>query len=708
MSQLTQRAMRVYAVLESYRGGSNDILDALLPFFEPILMEFRGQTLNQDAFAGRVRSSYHWSFTADIVEELIPRFQARGWVEQASPRTTPPSYVVTYNNPAAAALGPNEIHIGQVLSRVSQEFQQFIGEISPLTAVSKTPEELSDILVEWLVSIDAYSEDVLQQQLVQTSDTGRIGYLAGFADSSGLHSEERYLCARFVKKLHRDRSPYIADLCKLASVGLLTEVIQDFRKPVTRVNQTNLALYLDAPVALDLLGTSGTLAAENIRPTIAKLREIGASVRIFRQSVDELQHVLQSLLQRSPPDRTGLTAAALRRGEVVEGFVRQVAQNPDSILASQGISIVERRLNQYPNEHQFFTQEQYEALYSRMHWHSAEVQRREHDSTILALIMRLRARVQSPDLFQTRHLLITRNGPLAQLAKSFCVTNSLMSRSAVAPIIHQRQLATAVWLRTGLQDMAEVPRRYVLAACERVLELRKNVVDEVKLAARTLTPEKAEQLELLLTQDRSVQLLLDKTLGVSHVVNSTNIEALVDGMKRALTEDIENEANERVTSHKREADSRVRKASEARRAAESRAQTLDDTLAVYDSEDLTAVRSLIDKTNQKLKWRRRIMKWAIGAFILFVGASPIMTETLSAPYKYLVLGASGVIGALFAFFQVFDRPVGLEAHFEKWARKSILRLAQSRGIAAKLARFDIKYQAGLLVEARKEGVDLEV
>jgi hypothetical protein len=57
MAALSKRALRVFAVLEAYRdGASGDVLDALLPFFEPILADLTGKILNPEAFAETVRS----------------------------------------------------------------------------------------------------------------------------------------------------------------------------------------------------------------------------------------------------------------------------------------------------------------------------------------------------------------------------------------------------------------------------------------------------------------------------------------------------------------------------------------------------------------------------------------------------------------------------------------------------------------------------
>jgi hypothetical protein len=278
MKLLTQRTLRVFAVLEHYRAGSDDILDALLPFFEPIVAELNGSMFDPGVFAARVHEAYRWNFTRDIAEEFIPRFEMRQWVKKIAAGAQDAAYQICYDGSGAGGGGQAEAAIGRDLSEIAKEFRAFVIEISPLTTFDRSEVELSDLLVEWLISIDAYTEDVLHQRAIQATLTeGRMGLTVELPDPSGLTSEERYLCARFVKHLFNANSTHIQSLCKLASVGLLTEVIQDFRKPITRVDQITLTIYLDAPVALDLLGTSGEAAAQNIRPILSKLAEIGAS-----------------------------------------------------------------------------------------------------------------------------------------------------------------------------------------------------------------------------------------------------------------------------------------------------------------------------------------------------------------------------------------------------------------------------------------------
>jgi hypothetical protein len=694
-SALTQRALRVFAVLENYRAGSPDILNALLPFFEPILSEFPGHTFDTNDFARRVTEAYRWNFTSDIVEELIPRFEAKGWLKNIAGTQQERIYKVTYDSSLASAPNESDVKIGQILITVAQEFSDFIKLVSPLTAFTRTTNDLADILVDWLVSIDAYTEDVLRQKAVQTTKVeGQIGLTVVVKDTSDLSSEERYLCARFVKHLFDKKSEHVADLCRLASVGLLTEVVQDFHKPTTQVSKTNLCVYLDAPVALDLLGVSGKEAAANIRPILKMLQEIGGTVRIFRVSVDELQRALDAVLRRNAPERTGATAEAMRRNEVLEAYVRQVAHDPVTALSDYGVAVIDRKLSQFPNEHEYFTKENYEKFFSLLTWH-LEIPRREHDATIVAQIMRMRGGKQSRDLFQVRHILVMRNALLAQSAKAFCIKEDLSAAISVGPAIHQRQLATAIWLRTGLSNSGqEIPRRYLLAACERVLELKKNVVDQVRMVAKNLTPEKAQQLDLLLTQDRSSQLLMDKTLGAANVVNVNNLEPLIDEMKRSLVDEIKSDAANSIAVVQGDAATKVRKAHQRRREAEQQSADFKRSLTTTEVEDKQIIEGLLREVNGEMIVRHRLLKLGIAFIILLIGFLPYLTETVSGAAKIWCVIISGLIAALFAFFQIFDKRMGISDFVANWGAARLEALSQARGIKPKLGRFSVKHLDG--------------
>ncbi|NBC21124.1 MAG: hypothetical protein GVY06_08815 [Alphaproteobacteria bacterium] len=444
MHALTQRALRVFAVLEEYRQGSKDIIEAILPFFKPLLEPLSGRVFEPRDFARTVSETYGWNFSADIAEELVTRFVSAGWLSETD--SAGHTYVVEDISLEDEGLDTRDIE--HTLSKVTEQFAEFKRELSPLTMYAKTKEQLSDILVEWLVSIDAYNESVLRENAIQKSTEGTLAIYQELPDGSSLSSEDKYLCARFVKKLVDENSHLLESLTGIAAAGLLTEVVRDFHKPVTKVQQSTLAIYLDSSVALEFLGVSGAEACRNVRSVIEGAQSIGCSVRVFYSTLDEMSHALDAVLKRDRPAREGPTATAMRRGEVEEAYVREVARNPSSFLERKGIGIVRRSPDQFPNEHDYFSKDLIEALYSRINWHTNPTPR-QHDAVSTALIMRMRKGVTTRDIFSAQHVFVTRNGMLAQMARRFCIDEEILSNNDLPPVVHQRQLATALWLRTG-------------------------------------------------------------------------------------------------------------------------------------------------------------------------------------------------------------------------------------------------------------------
>jgi len=153
MSAVTRRALRVYAALGELKRGDEDVLDALIPFFDPILELMNGKVFEPRLFALGVQRVYRWRFTADIAEQFIPRLHRKGLLERSG-RGTAAVYVVRF----APAPASNALPINEVLSKIVDYFVDFPPRVSDLLTYSRTRDELTENLIRFLVSMDAYGE----------------------------------------------------------------------------------------------------------------------------------------------------------------------------------------------------------------------------------------------------------------------------------------------------------------------------------------------------------------------------------------------------------------------------------------------------------------------------------------------------------------------------------------------------------------------
>jgi hypothetical protein len=108
---------------------------------------------------------------------------------------------------------------------------------------------------------------------------------------------------------------------------------------------------------------------------------------------------------------------------------------------------------------------------------------------------------------------------------------------------------------------------------------------------------------------------------------------------------------------------------------------------VVDLEDLEIVSRLVDDVNAAIHHRRKRVKIVVGLAVFSIGALPLLTESIAGIWKILALVVTGAIGSILAFFQLLDRPTGLNAQVESFGRRKLTELATNRGLNPKLAKF---------------------
>lgn len=701
VKQLTRSAVRVYGALSSLSNGSGSILEGLLPFFDPILRIHNGKKLDPSEIAAAIRDAYRWNFNADVVEAFVPHLAKHGWIVADIPGQRDTTYTIRVTDDTSANSATETVE--EDLKRLAKQFKEFAEALSPLTAIPRDLEEFEDILVEWLLYVEAFSEASINfTARVRADEGGKLSQVVVIPNETSLKDEEKFLSARFVKHIIEQDESSAEVLARIASIGLLTEVVQDFIKPVDAVERTDLVVYLDAPVAMELLGVSGKLARENTAPVVEELARIGATIRVFGQSVDEIKNSLGAVLRNPRP--TGPTATAMARGDVLRQFVTDVANDPVPLLERLGVQVAYRSLDHTPSEHPYFTGEQRNELFGRLRYAPNPVAR-EHDASITTFVARQRRGRTSRDIFKSSAVVMTRNGLLAQIVRGMTEEAGDASRHTIPPVVHRRLVATAMWLRTGLGagDLA-VPKRMLLANCERVLAIRPNVVEAVKRLTDTLgDEEKNRQLDLLINQDRSAQVLMDKTLGLSNVVTAENLDQLWSEMLDPHLEDERQRGREKVAKVQVEGRRQLIKAKgqieELEKQRQQERSTYRTRLAERISADEEAIDSLCRDVSRRLR-RWRAVRILFGVVVALACSIPLLLETTSE-----MRIASFVIGLIFAYLTATGGRLFGTNTTESQAFKELKTEAKRRGLTAKLVDFDIRWVASDLVAETKPALE---
>lgn len=691
--QLTRSAVRIYGALSALGNDSGNVLEGLLPFFDPILRHHNGRKLDPDVIAAEIRDTYKWNFNSDLVETFVPYLKRNGWLVADIPDVKDTTYTIqvagNYTPDATTQTVETE------LRQIATQFKEFSEALSPLTSIPRGVEEFEDILVEWLLYVEAFSENSIDFKTRLKQDaSGKLRHAVEIPNTTSLRDEEKFLCARFVKQEIEKNQGSAEVLARISAIGLLTEVVQDFVKPVTSVDKTDLVVYLDAPVAMELLGVSGKAARENTAPVVAELIRIGASVRIFGQSLDEIKNSLQAVLKNPRP--TGPTAQALLRHEVLREYVIQVSRDPAPLLEKMGVKTAYRTLKQTPSEHQFFTEEDRQELYGRLSY-AENPHAREHDTAITAFVVRQRRGRTSRDLFRSHAVVLTRNGLLAQIVRRALVQLRGEPVETVPPVVHRRVLATAIWLRTGMgSGDLNIPKRMLLASCEHVLAIRPGVVEAVKRLTDALGDEdKTRQLDLLVTQDRSVQALMDKTLGASNVVTEENLPLLWQEMLHPHLQEERQKGQEAINKAKAEAKKRLtivnEKIETLRKEKEQESASLSAKLEAKRCEDRDAIEALCADVERILR-RKRAMRIFAGCVLALTPSVPLLMK--ATPF---VQWSLFFISWPLAYLTITGGQMVRTSTSQNKALQSLKAVAERRKLLGKLEQFTVRWNVTAFV-----------
>lgn len=331
---VTRHAVRVYAAVSALRGDRGDVLDALIPFFTPVLQLLDHKLFDPKAFARGIQTLYGWNFTTEIVETFIPRLVKIGYLQKLANNGTSSAYGVTYSGTTEDSAA--DANIAGVFESIVDRFVGFPDTVSDLLHYNLSRDELADILLRFLVETRSPSPRQHQSRSVGDAVPPAVDMEEGGRE---LGEEDRYLAARFIQSLTKEEPQLIDHLAQIASIGLLAEVVDDFSHPLSVPGNVELAIYLDAPVALDYLGLSGTAIGADVAKVLDSLREIGCKILVFPITCKEMSRNLSSMLALPPPRRHGYTHEAILKGEVLTDYVRAVANSPETALKAKGVEV---------------------------------------------------------------------------------------------------------------------------------------------------------------------------------------------------------------------------------------------------------------------------------------------------------------------------------------------------------------------------------
>ena len=161
VATLTRRALRVHAALSKLSGPDADVLQALIPFFGPILAVLNGRVFDPHVFAAGIKKLYGWRFTGDIARQFIEPLRKQGFLERAASTEHGSVYLVKFSENDDDTALP----ITKIVDSIIDEFVKFPPRVTDLLSYNRSRDQLKDILIRFLVSMDVVGEGAYSSAL---------------------------------------------------------------------------------------------------------------------------------------------------------------------------------------------------------------------------------------------------------------------------------------------------------------------------------------------------------------------------------------------------------------------------------------------------------------------------------------------------------------------------------------------------------------
>lgn len=343
-----------------------------------------------------------------------------------------------------------------------------------------------------------------------------------------------YIVARILEGLRHEKSNEWSDFESVVKGRLLANalVCDDLSRISTKF--TDLYFYVDTPLVLSLLGLTEKYSRRCIKQLLKLVKDLGGKWRVFGHTIEETENVINfaSSHFNNPVRSNPLIRFAIENNlkpsdlELIKGKIEKILnQNEIAKIETPGyvrsLKLDETALNEALNEEVGYGNPR--AL--------------EFDVKSLSSIVVLRGGAVSNSLEQCKHIFVTPNTKVAQVAWKQAIQED--SAAKVGPAISDYSLMNISWLKSPL-SVPELPNLEFLATCFAAMEPKEQLWDKYFLEIERLKQKgdiSADDHALLRCSPEIKQELMNLTQGAEVHLKSPKIYEILENVKTELKAD---------------------------------------------------------------------------------------------------------------------------------------------------------------------------
>lgn len=539
------RPLIAYAFLAQTSTTQGDLLSGLIPIFKPIAGEWAGRRFDPKEFSRRVEELYQISIHPWAVDDLAPR------LEKAK--------LLTKMQETRHAISYNYAEIEQEFDEVGEAdirlvVQRFIDYARPLLEKHKLDldeKQLEGAFFKQLTSMDFHAA-LLRPKRALSDTTIRLPAKQITPEHTGDQAAKTglsILCAGFILAMHQSDQTLYDLMLRIATGAMVAEAVLNIQNPGGDVTFNRLKIFLDGPFLMALLDLDDESSTSYAKALCEQLRSKGASLQVFRHSIEEIQEALDATL-RSFEDGQGRGALARRLGKLTyRRYVQSVARDLVGEAGRRDVAIV--NVPTATDNFAFFSQAD-EGAMTEVLGHYENSLARERDAASIAAIMRLRRGRHVP-MGQVHHaqcVFVTSNARVAMRADSFTVSRKMRAESEVPPVFTDRYMASLLFVMFGGQGK-EMTHYQLLANCAAALEPDNNLMSSMHRFLTDLDPTKANHFRALMTDDRASQHMMQLTLGEVCITSTQDAAQLLEALEERYGEEARRRFDEQLAEERK-------------------------------------------------------------------------------------------------------------------------------------------------------------
>ncbi len=534
---IPRSALLFMAAVEEAKRTNEGPIRAIAPLFAIALESQRGQLLNVATAVASLKTILGDAFTEHAFEAFIPQLATLGWLVEERAGHNRSAYRVPLE-----LLNIDQVEAEEAssvkLKRLYSGFNDYLSIHAPLLNISITFDQFQWQMFRWTTSLDGLEKAEVAAEAEKVLRGAKASIRFATMDEperfSKVDKSLNVEFAAFTKWLARNNRSELQDIASLTELGLAIEFLEEVQKPTgSKFQKFDTVFVLDSPVLLDVLGLSGPQRQESIIKLISILKKHGGRFATLQHCLEELSETLNTILDRSPTQRFGLTGDAIRENPALIRKVQAVARQPDQYVKADGIELLQfdRRDIRYKS---YFEDSLIDEFRNKASWHDQyKTAQRDRDAMSIGYIMRRRQGKVSSEIFDTSFILVARNSMFTRFSGRFIKESLSQPQFAVGPVIETKTLAAITWMRYGSDVDPNLPQVHLISACDRILATNGTLLRKAEKRLKEIQEGKAS--EALMLSHQAVLDLVVATAGSADVLDGANSEELL----RALTSSAE-------------------------------------------------------------------------------------------------------------------------------------------------------------------------